>query len=279
MNRKTIYVSDLDGTLLDDEAQLSQTTRTAIERLVSQAVPITIATARSIQSVIPIMDGIRLDLPIVTFNGAVLSDLRTGHPVLVIDIPNDSAGKIIETAEESSLVPFVSTIGGAAEHLYYQAIDNEGMRHYRDDRLAARDPRLQQPVEIRAALTERVITLTFIDRLDRLVPLADQLSDMGESMSIFENRYSPGWFWLTICASLAEKGRMVRTLMATEEISEHRLVAFGDEMNDAGLFETADHAVAVGNAVPGIRSIADEVIGDNANNSVARYILADALGE
>ena len=71
----------------------------------------------------------------------------------------------------------------------------------------------------------------------------------------------------------------MRALMKTEGISDHRLVVFGDEMNDVGLFEIADYSVAVGNAVPGIRAIADEVIGNNTTNSVARYILADALGE
>ena len=56
-------------------------------------------------------------------------------------------------------------------------------------------------------------------------------------------------------------------------------MVFGDEMNDVELFETADHGVAVGNAVPGIRTIADEIISANTNDSVARYILADAIDE
>ena len=51
-----------------------------------------------------------------------------------------------------------------------------------------------------------------------------------------------------------------------------RVVAFGDNGNDVGLFEAADVRIAVGNATEELKALADRVIGPNDANSVAREI-------
>ena len=62
------------------------------------------------------------------------------------------------------------------------------------------------------------------------------------------------------------------------------MVCFGDGLNDLPLLQAADHACAVANAVPELRAAADEVIPSNAQDGVAKWLLADtapalALGE
>ena len=51
-----------------------------------------------------------------------------------------------------------------------------------------------------------------------------------------------------------------------------RIVAFGDNGNDEGLFAGADLRVAVRNATPGILALADRVIGENTQDAVVRCI-------
>ena len=78
MKQDTLYISDLDGTLMRGNETLSEYTVRTINELVEQGLPFTYATARSIQSARPIADGLRLKLPVVTRNGAVLADNTTG---------------------------------------------------------------------------------------------------------------------------------------------------------------------------------------------------------
>ena len=54
-----------------------------------------------------------------------------------------------------------------------------------------------------------------------------------------------------------------------------RLVVFGDNLNDLSMFEVADVAVAVGNALPAVKSAADYVTEINTADSVARFIEQD----
>ncbi|MDE6134546.1 MAG: HAD family hydrolase, partial [Muribaculaceae bacterium] len=61
-----------------------------------------------------------------------------------------------------------------------------------------------------------------------------------------------------------------------ERTGADRLMVFGDNLNDIPMFEVADVAVAVGNALPEVKAAADVVIEPNYTDSVARYIAADA---
>ena len=54
-------------------------------------------------------------------------------------------------------------------------------------------------------------------------------------------------------------------------------MVFGDNSNDTGMFELADRAVAVSNAVPELKAFADEIIGSSAEDSVALYLKNDFM--
>lgn len=55
-----------------------------------------------------------------------------------------------------------------------------------------------------------------------------------------------------------------------------KVVAFGDNINDIPMLRAADVAVAVENAVPEVKAIADIVIGKNTDNAVAQFILQES---
>ena len=79
MNRKVLYVSDLDGTLMRNDLSISGFTVETINRLVNEGMAFTYATARSIESAGRITKGLHLKLPVITRNGAVLADNNTGR--------------------------------------------------------------------------------------------------------------------------------------------------------------------------------------------------------
>jgi hypothetical protein len=70
------YVSDLDGTLLRSNATLSSYSKKILQQLLHEGLHFTVASARSVFSMWPILDGLRLSLPVIEFNGAFISDHR-----------------------------------------------------------------------------------------------------------------------------------------------------------------------------------------------------------
>jgi 5-amino-6-(5-phospho-D-ribitylamino)uracil phosphatase len=269
-----LYVSDLDGTLLQQDATLSPRSRELLTTLLTEGVPFTVASARSIGSMSGILQGLELPLPVIEFNGAFLSDLASGEHLWINDIQQPVLGKVYELICRHDRHPFVSTYDGQHDWVYTPPADHAGMQWYIDDRLAANDRRLRQVDDEAVALSEHVVCLNVIDREANLVPLAEELAGFGSAIDVtfWRNSYSPGWHWLSIHDGLATKDRAVRLLVEHAGLQDVEVIAFGDESNDIDMIRTAHHGVAVANAIDEVRAVADEIIGPNTHDSVPRYI-------
>lgn len=69
---KTLYVSDLDGTLLRSDARTSAYTNQVINQLTSDGMLFSYATARSYLTATKATKGLNARIPIITYNGAVI---------------------------------------------------------------------------------------------------------------------------------------------------------------------------------------------------------------
>lgn len=69
---KTLYVSDLDGTLLRSNAKISEYTSNVINELTSKGMLFSYATARSYITAMKATEGLNAHIPIITYNGAVI---------------------------------------------------------------------------------------------------------------------------------------------------------------------------------------------------------------
>ncbi|MEZ0299752.1 MAG: HAD family hydrolase, partial [Candidatus Methylacidiphilales bacterium] len=129
----------------------------------------------------------------------------------------------------------------------------------------------------REALREQVVCLTCIGTAEALEDLAGTIQAKYSSeveIHLFENLYSPGWFWLTVHDKKASKDQAIRILMETRGLSDFDLVVFGDQTNDLKMFQIATTAVAVANAVPTVLEKAGKVIGTNEQDSVVKFVKA-----
>jgi len=74
---KTLYISDLDGTLLNKNAEITPFTKNTINRFTSCGGYFTVATARSLDTVLHILDGVNLNAPAILLNGVSVYDTKT----------------------------------------------------------------------------------------------------------------------------------------------------------------------------------------------------------
>ena len=250
-----------------------------LQHLLADGLVFSVASARSVASMQPVLRGLELRLPVIEFNGAFLSDLASGRHEVVNSIEPAIAGDIFALMSRSGHSPFVSTFNGAADRLYYSSTTNEGENYYVTNRQRNKDHRLRQTGDLSGALKEQVVCLTVIARAESLydmeLSVRDQYGDLVE-IHLFENQYSPGWFWLTVHDRRATKDQAIRLLMDSYGLTTHSLVVFGDHTNDIKMFKIASEAVAVENAHPEVKRHATQVIGPNHADSVAEFIRAHA---
>ena len=69
---KTLFISDLDGTLLNSKAEISEKTACIINSLTKENLYFTIATARSERTAIPMTLCLDINVPHVLMNGVII---------------------------------------------------------------------------------------------------------------------------------------------------------------------------------------------------------------
>jgi Cof subfamily protein (haloacid dehalogenase superfamily) len=273
----TLYISDLDGTLLTNEATLSEFSRTTLQDLLQDGLPFSVASARSVVAMRMILEGLNLRLPVVEFNGAFLSDLETGRHEIINAVESQVVDDLYGLIVKSGCTPFVSTFNGTEDCVYYCEVVNGGMHWYLNDRIAKRDRRFRCIEDLTHSFQEQVVCLTVIGAPEILseleIAIQERHEDMVES-HLFENQYSPGWYWLTAHDRRATKDQAIRTLMEIHGLSEDNLIVFGDHINDIKIFKTASQSIAVANAAAELKRHATHVIGSNQEDSVVKYIHA-----
>ena len=71
---KNLYITDLDGTLLNSKAELSQRSSDIISDLINDGVMFSVATARTKATVLDMFKDVGLNMPVALMNGVSVFD-------------------------------------------------------------------------------------------------------------------------------------------------------------------------------------------------------------
>ena len=275
----TLYVSDLDGTLLDPRAELSAVTRAGLTRLLDQGLSFTVASARHVSSIARILQGLPLKLPVISANGAYISEMVSGRHELVNAMDPALAQAIFALMRRRGFMPFASTHGPRGDRLYWQSVHNEAQLDFVEQRQKNGDPRLRHTEDLGAELVDPVVTMILVEREAPMRALMAEIQALvGEDrieIHLADDLYRPGWPWLTLHDRRATKDQAIRTLAQRYGLAEREIVVFGDQVNDITMFRAAHRGIAVGNAIADVKQHAHAVIGPHHEDSVLRFIEAD----
>ncbi|MEM7657320.1 MAG: HAD family hydrolase [Bacteroidota bacterium] len=272
-----IFVTDLDGTLLRNNTTVSPPATQTLTHLLQQQAPISIATARSIVSVRQILGHIPFQLPIVCANGAYVTNLADNQREFIQDIPQSLAEDLLELGIEWGFSPLISTYSYAAQRelLYVQDVNNHPLRTYIEDRQQTKDERLTFTPSIRSCLKDAVLNLNLMAERPRVIELMGEIKRRYPGLIqcyTYEGFAGDQYVWLSVYAQGATKGLALKRWLEGHGHDPAQLVVFGDQLNDCSMFEVAGKAVAVADAHPGLKVLADEVIGSNEEDAVVAYI-------
>ena len=268
---KTLYVSDLDGTLLLSSEKLSQYTCDTVNALVERGMHFSFATARSITSAAKVTPGLNAKIPVIAHNGVFIVDVTTRENMLFNRFSDEEAVDIAARLSENNILPTVyACIDGEQKFSYYPERISSGMRNFVASRRG--DPRDNPIVQCCSLLDGDVFYFCCIDSKEKLRPAYESLKD--DYNCIYAKDFYTNEPWLEIMPLQATKANAVlqlKTMLGCDKI-----VCFGDGKNDISMFEIADECYAVRNAVPELKAIATAVIGSNDDDGVAKWLSENA---
>ena len=263
---KTLYVSDLDGTLLRNNERTSDFTNTVINDLTERGMIFSYATARSLVTAKKATEGIVCKIPLIVYNGAFVVDNVT-EDILIANYFETSIEEVLDDLFENKVYPIVyAYIDGKEKFSFVPELCTKGMRTF----LASRkgDIRTNAVNVVNDLKSGDLFYITCIDKQYKLKPLYEKYKNVFHC--VYQTEMYTNEQWLEIMPLNASKANAIRQLKAL--LGCEKIVAFGDGKNDVDMFELADESYAVENAHEDLKKYATDIILSNEEDGVAQWL-------
>ncbi|WP_409343011.1 HAD hydrolase family protein [Paenibacillus sp. MBLB4367] len=276
----TIILTDLDGTLLRSDATLSAYTVQTVTAAIRRGIPVSYATARSYTSSTSVVSAIPWNAPIVLYNGALLFDPVRKQVLEGFWLEPALSNAIIETGKKRRLTPYLFALDETdTERVLHEPLVRRGEKQFYDSRPG--DPRFREVAALACPDSFRTLGLTYIGLQEELEPLRRELEDtFGDRLHLHytKDNYIENHYFLEASHPQANKREGAALWARYMNVDPAHITAFGDNLNDIGLFEAAGTRIAVANAQEKLKQMADRVVESNDEDGVARYIAAHMIG-
>ena len=266
---KTLYVTDLDGTLLNSKIMVSENSKEIINSLVEKGMSFTFATARSLVSAKRVTSGLNIKVPVVVYNGAFIMDYNTGEVIHSCNFSHREVDFVTQKLKKYNLIPLVySFINGKECVSYNKNYVNDGTRIYLESRKG--DKRLTPLDSNRNLYDGEVFYFTIISTEKELLPFYNEIcKDENLPVTLQQDIYNE-YFWCEIMPKNASKAHGIGCLK--EIMGFDKVVSFGDAQNDIPMFLNSQECYAVSNGVKELKDISTKEILSNDRDGVALWL-------
>ena len=253
-----LILSDMDGTILDDNKQISEENIKAIQYFVDNGGRFSLATGRSKTSMEYYVQHLPINAPVVVYNGAGVYDFKADRFVFTKCMDDSCVAFINDICQK---FPFV------AGEVYLEATEfvvngNEITDwHFKQIRL----PMIEKKAE--------EIPLPWV-KINFCIP-----EEKMDEVEAYAREYHKNWFYQRSGRRFFEamslgldKGTGALEVCKAENIDPKYLFTIGDHLNDIELIEAAGISFCPANSQDKIKEMADVIVTDNNNHALASMI-------
>lgn len=261
MKKIKMIVSDLDGTMLDNNYQIPQENKIAIKKALLKGVKVTLATGRMHNSAKKYAKELHIELPIISYNGAVIKTLQD-EIIYEAQLDKDIAKDILNYAFQEKI--YIQTYKDdnffyeketpqslfyeAASTLQGQAVGKDGLL-----KMSLNTPKL----------------LLVASSSDKTQAIAKKIQKhFGDKILVMQS--SP--IFIEILPPHVDKGHAVLLLAHKEKIKQEEVMVFGDSENDLPMFNIGAYSIAMQNAIDPLKAKASYITTSNEDSGVAKAI-------
>lgn len=270
----TLFVSDLDGTLLTKNECVSAYSVEHINSLIDRGLPFTFATARSVHGAKGALQGLKIQLPAVFYNGALIYDIVQNRTLTYHCFDDALKQELLSKLEEFDITPLVfGAVPDRERVVWLEGKESPSMQRY----LAWRkgDKRLTAAHSKEELLNGYVFTFKCVGPGEKMERAWNVLKYDPRIICIYHKETYQEDYWIDISVRSATKANGVRYLK--EHFGCEKLVCFGDSSNDSDMFDVCDEKYAVMNADSWLKEKATGVIGYCEEDGVAKWLDENAF--
>ncbi len=281
---KTLYISDLDGTLLDADVEVSQFTYDTLNRLIDAGMNFSVATARTSETMPIILRNVNINMPVVLMNGVVVYDTVNKSFLQKHAINYDSLIRFFDILRKNDTTGFLYVIEDNIFKTYYEEVTSEHAKAFIEERIRKYNKKFTRVASRGASFDDCIrnpeteaLYFSVCDYYDNIKPVYDLVrTDPLLNVEFYRDGYNPDHWYMEIASHKASKFSAINFLRDTYGFN--RIISFGDNLNDISMFEASDESYAVANAKPEVKAAATAVIESNLDGGVAHWLIENYQG-
>ena len=267
-----IIALDLDGTLLNSDKKLTAGNLAALERAARAGVHIVPTTGRFYGGMPEFIRELPFIRYVITINGAQVADLQTGQVIYRAELPAGQAVGLMQYLDTLPVIYdcYMNNDAFMTAALKGRVDEMVSSPHYKKmvRELRKPVPELKQFIREQGSDVQKVQFFTNQPqlRLDLMEQLPMRFRDIIVSSSVVDN--------VEINQIHANKGEALLALAAHLGVAREETMSFGDGLNDLSMIRDAGIGVAMANACPEVKELADEITLSCDEDGVAHVINA-----
>ena len=258
-------VSDVDGSLVDDDKNLTPDARNAVARLHDNGILFSLISSRPPRGLRALIETLQISAPVAGFNGGAMvgPDLS---PIAAHVLPPQAARRALALLDARQVEVWLFSGGD------WLVRDLDGAYVGREHRTVGFPPIRVETFDPALEASAKIVGVSedvqLLDRCEGELGAA-----LGTQAAISRSQA----YYLDITHPLANKGDALSEIATLLGAPMAEIAVIGDGANDVAMFERSGLAIAMGNAAPEVQRRADVVTASNRDNgfakAVERYIL------
>lgn len=273
MPRYRLLAIDIDGTLVNGQHELTETTRAAVLRAKRAGIEIVLATGRRYSRVLPLVEPLDLNVPLVTASGALIKRAADHVTLYRAEFATGALERCLK----------IISAGGYEPVLYADTYD-AGFDYFCRDRKSS-EPLLQEFLQKNLGCERAYPDLATspppgifagfaMGNREQMVALEGQLkSAMAHELYVHVLR-SPRYdgFMCEIAPHGVSKWTGVQHVAEPLGIMPEEICAVGDDVNDIPMIAAAGLGVAMANALDEVKATADRIAPSNNEDGLVQVV-------
>lgn len=263
---------DIDGTLLNSQHKLQPRTREAVRKAAESGVDVVLVTGRRFHAARPVALELRLEMPLVTHNGALTKNAQTLEILDYHPLNPELARELVEIGRVYKADTLCCDLPESEVRLVYERIsdDNLRLKHYVELFL----PYSLKVSDLVLHIESAPIQIFYVGRCEQMEHLADRLqNEYGERLKLMLTSYpKQDMTILDVIDPCCSKAVGLAYVAHRLGLEREEVMAIGDNLNDLEMLQYAGLGIIMANSEPRLQQYGFSVTASNDEDGVAEAI-------